>query len=182
MMSTRSVGLGSALRRGTFAPKLARNPAVFRNVVAKRYIYRTIQTTSLPPSAAREILNKQRLFRPSSPHFTIYQPQLTWLSSIVNRVTGAALSSLMYAFALAYLAFPTIFSGENIVGVVEQLPTWAKYSGKAILAAPFSFHALNGIRHLGWDIGFFLNLKTCYQAGYAVLIGTAAGTVGLCLM
>jgi hypothetical protein len=37
-------------------------------------------------------LNTQRLARPSSPHFTIYQPQLTWIASIANRVTGAGLS------------------------------------------------------------------------------------------
>jgi succinate dehydrogenase (ubiquinone) cytochrome b560 subunit len=51
-----------------------------------------VQTESLPPSASNEILNKQRLARPSSPHFTIYQPQLTWLGSIANRVTGSGLS------------------------------------------------------------------------------------------
>lgn len=38
------------------------------------------------------ILNTQRLARPSSPHFTIYQPQLTWIGSIANRITGVGLS------------------------------------------------------------------------------------------
>lgn len=55
-------------------------------------VLRTVQTKSLPASASQEILNSQRLLRPSSPHFTIYQPQLTWLGSIANRVTGSALS------------------------------------------------------------------------------------------
>ena len=53
---------------------------------------RAIRIQSLPDTASTEILNKQRLSRPSSPHFTIYQPQLTWLGSIANRVTGAGLS------------------------------------------------------------------------------------------
>ena len=52
----------------------------------------SVQIQSLPSSANTEILNKQRLNRPSSPHFTIYQPQLTWIASIANRVTGAGLS------------------------------------------------------------------------------------------
>jgi succinate dehydrogenase (ubiquinone) cytochrome b560 subunit len=39
-----------------------------------------------------EMLNKQRSVRPNSPHFTIYQPQLTWLGSIANRITGVGLS------------------------------------------------------------------------------------------
>ena len=34
----------------------------------------------------------QRLGRPISPHFTIYQPQLTWYMSIAHRITGAALA------------------------------------------------------------------------------------------
>lgn len=59
---------------------------------------RTVQTQSLPPSASIEILNSQRINRPSSPHFTIYQPQLTWLGSIANRVTGSALSVRTYSF------------------------------------------------------------------------------------
>lgn len=54
---------------------------------------RAFQTQSLTPSAEEKILNDQRLKRPSSPHFTIYQPQLTWLASIANRVTGVGLSS-----------------------------------------------------------------------------------------
>lgn len=70
-------------------------------------IYRGVQTQSLPPSAASDILNSQRLKRPSSPHFTIYQPQLTWLGSIANRVTGAGLSACASSFlspnSLSYL-------------------------------------------------------------------------------
>ena len=54
--------------------------------------YRYVQTQSLKPDEATVILNTQRLKRPSSPHFTIYQPQLTWVASIANRITGAGLS------------------------------------------------------------------------------------------
>jgi Succinate dehydrogenase/Fumarate reductase transmembrane subunit len=52
-----------------------------------------VQTQSFKPEEAKAILNTQRLARPSSPHFTIYQPQLTWVASIANRVTGAGLSA-----------------------------------------------------------------------------------------
>lgn len=54
--------------------------------------FSSVQIQSLPSSANTEILNKQRLNRPNSPHFTIYQPQLTWVASIANRMTGAGLS------------------------------------------------------------------------------------------
>ena len=40
---------------------------------------------------AMDLLNEQRAKRPSSP-WHIYQPQLTSMSSIANRATGAGLS------------------------------------------------------------------------------------------
>jgi hypothetical protein len=55
-------------------------------------ISRFIQTESMNPSAEQEILNSQRLKRPSSPHMTIYQYQLSWVGSIANRMTGVGLS------------------------------------------------------------------------------------------
>ncbi|THH33392.1 hypothetical protein EUX98_g714 [Antrodiella citrinella] len=178
-MSVRTLGLGPALRQAAFAPRLAlaRNQTL-RTVLSKR----AIQTQSLPPSAAEEILNKQRLLRPSSPHFTIYQPQLTWIGSIANRVTGAGLSVLLYGYALAYLVAPETFSSVQIVDLVSTLPDAIKYAGKVILAAPFAFHSLNGLRHLGWDLGKFITLKGAYTSGYVVLGATAVATVGLVMM
>ncbi|KAJ7765887.1 SDHC, cytochrome b subunit of succinate dehydrogenase [Mycena maculata] len=175
MLSTRAVGLGSPLRKTLFSPSLARNQSLIRTSFAKR----TVQTESLPPSASVDILNKQRLLRPSSPHFTIYQPQLTWIASIANRGTGAALSALLYGFSLAYLVAPGTFDSVHVVEFVAGLPDAAKYAGKALLAAPFAFHSLNGIRHLSWDLGKFMTIKGVYQTGYAVLAGTAVSTVVL---
>ncbi|KAG2345370.1 cytochrome b subunit of succinate dehydrogenase, Sdh3p [Suillus weaverae] len=177
MMSTR-IGLGSVTRRVAFAPVIGRNRIALRTLIPKR----GVQIQSLPPSASEEILNAQRLKRPSSPHFTIYQPQLTWLSSIANRATGGALSALLYGFSLAYLVAPDTFTSVNIVEFVAGLPDYVKYTGKLILAAPFTFHFWNGLRHLSWDMGKFLSLKGAYRAGYAVLGATAISTVALVLM
>ncbi|KAH9919154.1 succinate dehydrogenase cytochrome b560 subunit [Epithele typhae] len=174
MLSARAVGLGPALRQAALRP---RNVAL-RNVVARR----TIQTESLPPSAAQEILNKQRLLRPSSPHFTIYQPQLTWVASIVNRGTGVGLSVLLYGFSLAYLVAPGTFDSAHVIEFVGSMPEAVKIAGKTILAAPFAFHSLNGIRHLAWDMNKFMTVKGAYSTGYAVLAGTAVSTVALVMM
>ena len=35
-----------------------------------------------------------------------------------------------------------------------------------------SYHLLNGIRHLVWDTGRALEIKTAYTAGWLVLAGT----------
>ncbi|KAF9000752.1 succinate dehydrogenase cytochrome b560 subunit [Cyathus striatus] len=177
MLASRTVGLGASLRHATFAPRLVRNQAVLSRVVPRR----TVQTESFTPAQNVDILNKQRLRRPSSPHFTIYQPQLTWIGSIANRGTGAALSALLYGFSIAYLIAPGIFDSTHVVETVAALPESVKYIGKALLAAPFAFHSFNGLRHLSWDLGKFLSLKGAYATGYAVLGATAITTVALTL-
>jgi len=177
-MSTRALGLGSALRKVAISPNIVRNQVMLRNIVGKRFV----QIQSLPPSASTEILNKQRIHRPSSPHFTIYQPQLTWIGSIANRVTGVGLSVLLYGFSIAYLIAPGTFDSAHVVEFISGLPEGVKYAGKAILAAPFAFHSFNGLRHLGWDLVKFTSVKGAYVTGYVVLGATAISTVALTLI
>ncbi|KAF8553989.1 cytochrome b subunit of succinate dehydrogenase, Sdh3p [Imleria badia] len=174
-MSVRAVGLAPSLRRATFAPKFARNQVALRSVIGKR----GIQTQSLPPSTSQGILNEQRLKRPSSPHFTIYQPQLTWLGSIAHRVTGASLSALLYGFSLAYLVAPGTFDSAHVIEFVAGVPDYVKTAAKVVLAVPFAFHGFNGVRHLAWDLGKFMTVKGAYSSGYAVLGATALSTVYL---
>ncbi|KAG6372184.1 cytochrome b subunit of succinate dehydrogenase, Sdh3p [Boletus reticuloceps] len=174
-MSARAVGLAPSLRQAVFAPKFARTQLALRSAIIKR----DVQTQSLPPSASQGILNEQRLKRPSSPHFTIYQPQLTWLGSIAHRATGASLSALLYGFALAYLVAPGTFDSAHVIEFVTGLPDYVKTTGKLVLAAPFAFHGWNGVRHLAWDLGKFMTVKGAYGTGYAVLGATALSTVYL---
>ncbi|KAG1721879.1 SDHC, cytochrome b subunit of succinate dehydrogenase [Suillus lakei] len=142
MMSAR-VRLRSATRRVVFAPAIGYG----------------VQIQSLPSSASEEILNARRLKRPSSPRFTIYQSQLTWLSSIANRATGGALSALLCGFSLAYLVAPGTFDSAHNVEFVAALPDY-----------------------VNWVMGQFLSLKGAYRAGYAVLGATAVSTAALVLM
>ncbi|KAJ1307584.1 hypothetical protein OPQ81_001681 [Rhizoctonia solani] len=147
-----------------------------------RPLVRSIQTESLPPSAATDILNAQRVRRPSSPHFTIYQPQITWLASIANRATGGVLSAGLYAFALAYLAGPVVgipVDTAHVVDLVGALPDWFKYTVKGALGMSFSFHSWNGIRHLLWDAGRLMTNTAVRRSGYAVIGLSVATTIGL---
>ncbi|KAJ7266744.1 hypothetical protein C8J57DRAFT_1617999 [Mycena rebaudengoi] len=64
MMSTRALGLGPPLRKTLFSCSGTQH--------------------SHPLDIRQTILKKQRLLRPSSPHFTTYQPQLTWIASITT--------------------------------------------------------------------------------------------------
>ena len=60
---------------------------------------------------------------------------------------------VLYGFSLAYLVAPATFSSANIIEFAAGLPEWVKIVEKTVLAAPFAFHSLNGLRHLAWDAG-----------------------------
>jgi len=86
---------------------------------------------------------------------------------------------------ISYLTAPVIgmpFSSIDVVQFVAGLPEVVQYSAKAVLAAPFAFHAWNGLRHLAWDTGKFLSMKGVYTTGYAVLGATAVTTIALVLI
>lgn len=102
---------------------------------------------------------------------------------------------------LSYLAAPVVgipIDSGHIVDFVHSMPEWAKYTGKTILAIPFTFHSLNGLRHLTWDSTkrrspFALHLhvtnpksvlsnSAVTRSGYAVVAGTIVGTVALVLL
>ncbi|KAH0833396.1 cytochrome b subunit of succinate dehydrogenase, Sdh3p [Lanmaoa asiatica] len=150
-----------------------------RSLIFVCVVLRGVQTQSLPPSASEGILNEQRLKRPSSPHYTIYQPQLTWFGSIAHRMSGGALSALLYGFSVAYLVAPGTFDSAHVIEFVAGLPDYVKTSAKVVLAAPFAFHGWNGVRHLVWDMGKFMTVTGAYRTGYAVLGATALSTAYL---
>ncbi len=95
--------------------------------------------------------------------------------SILHRITGAALAvgSIMLAwFLFAVLAGEHAFSifrafRESIIGEVMMFG-WL---------FSFVYHFLNGIRHLKWDAGYGLELKSVYRTGYIVVIGSVILTV-----
>lgn len=60
---------------------------------------------------------------------------------------------VLYGFSIAYLIAPGTFDSTHVIEAVQTLPESVKYAGKFILAAPFSYHAINGLRHLAWDSG-----------------------------
>ncbi|TNY18525.1 cytochrome b560 subunit of succinate dehydrogenase [Rhodotorula diobovata] len=158
--------------------------SALRQVAARPAAYvpaRVISTQSMDNQQALEFLNARRAERPSSP-WHIYQPQLTSMSSIANRATGAALSAAMYALFLGHLGAPLVGAELDSAALLESwaaLPGWAQLSAKAAVVGPAAYHTLNGFRHLGWDMGYFLQLKSSYMAGYAVLAGTAVSTAAI---
>jgi len=189
-VASRLVQSPLASTQGIFGPMRLSQRALHTSSVTRALTWSKqppAKVVSLSEEQDLKQLNQRRNERPISPHLTIYQPQLTWFSSIGHRFTGVGLSAGLYAYAIAYLAAPHAGLGEllssgSLVDLVSQMPVWAKLAIKAPLAATFSYHCLNGLRHLSWDWGFFLQLRSSYLAGYTVLAATAASTVGLCML
>jgi len=108
--------------------------------------------------------------RPLSPHLSIYRPQLTSITSIVNRLTGISL--LLAAFLIVWWLLAAATSPEaydlangvitSVLGdLVMALSVWAVW-----------YHYLAGLRHLYFDAGNGLEIETAEKLGWAVIIGS----------
>ncbi|OWP06609.1 succinate dehydrogenase cytochrome b subunit [Marssonina coronariae] len=141
-----------------------------------------VATQKMTSADSYEILVAQRKLRPTSPNLGIYKPQITWILSSLNRITGLSVSVPFYLFGLAYLASPLLgwhLDSATLASTFGALPVAAKVGLKALAALPFTFHSWNGIRHLVWDTGRAFNNQTVIRSGWAVVGLTAASTLYL---
>ena len=118
--------------------------------------------------------------RPLSPHLQIYRPQITSTLSILHRMTGVGLTlgaALVVWWLLAAATGPEYFA------LVDGLITsWLGHLVLLGLTWALSYHLLNGIRHLFWDMGYGFEIETVDRTGIAVVIGSGVLTVLLWLV
>ena len=108
--------------------------------------------------------------RPLSPHLQVYRPQLTSMMSITHRATGVALTS--GTLLLAAWLFAVATGGDTYavaaLAVAHPLGQFVLFCYSVALI----YHALNGVRHLSWDLGFGLTIPDVYRSGHIVLFLT----------
>lgn len=108
--------------------------------------------------------------RPLSPHLQVYKPQLTSMLSILHRITGFGLAA--GAVVVTWWLMAAI-SGEPAFAQFHEL---ARHPlGQFLLFGwvwAFVYHFLNGIRHLVWDTGRWLDLKSAYASGWVVFFAS----------
>ncbi|KAL2866244.1 succinate dehydrogenase cytochrome b560 subunit [Aspergillus lucknowensis] len=154
-------------------------------VVIGRNIQTRYAATSTNTTEPTKLLAEQRLRRPVSPHLTIYRPQITWYGSAVHRITGLMLSGPLYLWATAYLASPLLgwhLESASMAAAFGALPLLAKVGLKGFFAWPFTYHCLNGLRHLMWDLGRGITNKQVIQTGWTVVGASAAAALFLALL
>ena len=115
-----------------------------------------------------------RSARPVSPHLQIYSWQYTIAVSILDRVTGCALSVglLLFVYWLAALASGPQ-SYERALNVFGHPLTKVALVG---FSFAFFYHLANGVRHLSWDTGHGLERKAARTSGWVAFIGAIACT------
>ncbi|MCA8882010.1 MAG: succinate dehydrogenase, cytochrome b556 subunit [Rhodobacteraceae bacterium] len=115
--------------------------------------------------------------RPLSPFMIgqYYRPQLTSITSILTRITGAALiveTVLVVWWLLALSSGPEYFATADFVvtswlgDLILLLSTWALW-----------YHTLAGLRHLIWDTGRCLDIERAEQLGKIVIGGSLVLTL-----
>jgi succinate dehydrogenase / fumarate reductase, cytochrome b subunit len=115
--------------------------------------------------------------RPLSPHLQVYRWQINMTMSILHRVTGVALTvgALLVVWWLLSVA-----AGGDAYARFHDLATsplgWVAWFGFTLC---LTYHLLNGIRHLLWDIGWGLDIPQVYATGWTVLAVSAVLTAAL---
>jgi len=107
---------------------------------------------------------------PLSPHLQIYKWQISSLLSIVHRIVGVI--NILAITAICIWSLLLLLGAESYYPISIFLNT---FFGKFIavsLCWTFSFHVLNEIRHLAWDMGFGFDLKIAKITGILVIIGS----------
>jgi len=107
---------------------------------------------------------------PLSPHLQIYSWNISSLLSITHRIVGVinTIAIIFICLWLVLLSFGE--SNYEFIQIFSQ-----SFSGKFFTIAlswSFSFHILNEIRHLAWDMGYGFDLKTSQITGIITIFGS----------
>jgi succinate dehydrogenase / fumarate reductase cytochrome b subunit len=105
----------------------------------------------------------------------IYRWQIGNSLSILHRLTGVALS--LGLFALGYW-FIALASGPRAYAAAARL--LAGPPGMLLMVGwtfAFSYHLLNGVRHLFWDLGLGFERVQRHASGWFAVLGSVVLTV-----
>ena len=112
---------------------------------------------------------------PLSPHLQIYGWQISSLLSITHRIVGIV---NVIAITLICLWTISLLFGEENYETTKFF--FQSFFGKFIIISlswSFSFHTLNEVRHLIWDLGYGFDLKISKITGIATIVGSLVLTV-----
>ena len=107
---------------------------------------------------------------PLSPHLQIYKWQISSLLSITHRIVGVI--NILAIIVICFLSLSLLLGAESYQIINNFLKS---FFGKFIIIGlcwTFSFHILNELRHLAWDLGYGFDIKVAKITGVIALIGS----------
>ena len=117
----------------------------------------------------------RRAERPLSPHLQIYRWTVTMTVSVLHRITGVALY-----FGVVLLLWWLLAAAISDSAFETAESVFSHWLGELVLFG-FSWalihHMLGGIRHLIWDTGRGLDLRSANQLAWANIGGSIVLTV-----
>ena len=117
---------------------------------------------------------------PLSPHLQIYGWQISSLLSITHRIIGFI---NIIAIILICLWTMSLLFGEQNYEAIKFF--FQSFLGKFIIISlcwSFSFHILNEIRHLIWDLGYGFDIKVSQISGVITIVGSLILTILIYLL
>lgn len=117
----------------------------------------------------------KRAERPLSPHLQIYRLPITAITSILIRITG---SGIMAGVILAVWWLLAAAVSDSYFAVADAVVQ--SWFGKLVFTASLLgvwYHYLGGLRHLYYDAGRGLDIRTAEMLSWACLIGSVVLTV-----
>ncbi|KAB8067116.1 hypothetical protein BDV29DRAFT_186724 [Aspergillus leporis] len=141
-------------------------------------------SAQLQRKSSHDRLALQRRRRLVVPHLTVYKWRYVSLASILHRISGLTLSGSLYGFATVYLLAPALglhLDSTTLITAFGSLTSVAQVVLKFGVAMPFTYHGFNGLKHLMWDQGHFLNKKQGGRAAQVVLGASISASLGLAL-
>ena len=119
--------------------------------------------------------------RPTSPHLSIYKPQISSVLSIGHRLSGIGLFVALSAICWWFVSW--IFSGF-LPCYIENLDNNLVKGFFAITSYGFFYHFCTGFRHLIWDTGRGFSICAINYSGWLVIASSFLLTVifWLCAM
>ena len=117
---------------------------------------------------------------PLSPHLQIYKWNISSLLSIAHRIVGVI--NILGITTICIWILLLLLGSESYQSINFFLNT---FFGKFVVVSlcwTFSFHILNELRHLVWDMGYGFDLKVSKITGVLALIGSFVLTILLYLI
>nr|BBH42920.1 succinate:cytochrome c oxidoreductase subunit 3 [Marophrys sp. SRT127] len=97
---------------------------------------------------------KESMYRPLSPHISIYKPQISSTFSVFHRATGIILTLglLFLIFSLKFFIYHVTYYPIYLIGYYSNTYlAWILIGILFVLAQSFFWHMSGGMRHLMWD-------------------------------